>query len=263
MKKIKSLICIMLLMVIITCSGCVRVFVDDNDFIDAIESQGPLKKVEYQVGDYSGVEVAIAVWDSRYNKNLDQSLFPELIYSSQKSDTVTIEMPEDMEQYISVTVKDGILVIKADKQFKITKDQHPKIYISTPKLEKLVVRESLQIQTADIITADSLMVDVEGTCVMRLSLSVKELQMNIGGAGELYLDGTAQKALYSLDGAATAEAADLETWDTEIRISGAGSMSVYAQKSLDVNIAGTASVTYRGEPVVTQTVSGLGSVEKE
>jgi hypothetical protein len=55
---------------------------------------------------------------------------------------------------------------------------------------------------------------------------------------------------------------DLKSQDAEVHISGAGSATVWAQKTLDASISGAGSVDYYGTPQVSEHISGVGSVHK-
>ena len=51
-----------------------------------------------------------------------------------------------------------------------------------------------------------------------------------------------------ISGSGSVQNSDLETADTDIHISGSGKASVNATRSLGVNISGSGSVFYRGQP---------------
>ncbi len=261
----KKNIFIMLLLVLATCTGCVRVYLDNSDskggFVRIAESKEPMKQVEYQVGEYHSVEFDIIIWDENFNGNPD--LLPEMIYSSQESDTVTIEMPEDMEQYISVTVKDGTLVIKGEVGFLMNQYKHPKIYISNPNLEKILVKSALQVKNGDTVIVDRFQLDIAGLCDIQLPLEVKELNVYISGSGDMRLRGTADKAYYEISGSGNIEAEKLKSEKSTVSIYGAGNVSVNTINTLNVDISGAGNVTYRGAPVVTSQISGVGNIEKE
>lgn len=57
------------------------------------------------------------------------------------------------------------------------------------------------------------------------------------------------------------EAADLESAEVEVRISGTGSATIRERECLNANISGSGSVRYIGRPAVWQTTSGSGKVE--
>ncbi len=282
----KKYIMVMLLLVLMTCSGCVRVFLDNSgdsiiaargmlvskytgpfpnndDFIQFADNKEPLQSVEYRVGDYHSVEFDIMTWDDNFPGDGTWSIYPEMIYSGQEAETVTIEMPPGMEPYLSVAVEDGTLVIKADRAFLITPDQHPKIYISQPGLERILVKAALQIKNADIIAADRFQLDIDGSCDIQLPLAVRELEVCLSGAGEIQLSGTAEEASYELSGSGNIEAAELKSKDSNVIISGAGNFGVDAANTLTVDISGAGNVNYKGAPVVTSKISGAGNVKNQ
>ena len=54
----------------------------------------------------------------------------------------------------------------------------------------------------------------------------------------------------------------LETGDVDVKISGSGAVSVFAEKSLKAFIAGSGNVYYKGSGLVDARVSGSGKVRK-
>ena len=61
-------------------------------------------------------------------------------------------------------------------------------------------------------------------------------------------------------GASEVESFDLLTNSTAVNIIGAGNCEVNAQNDLDVSITGAGIVYYKGNPTITQSITGLGQV---
>jgi len=85
--------------------------------------------------------------------------------------------------------------------------------------------------------------------------------VSISGAGSLQLNGTAQKAAITVNGAADLNARQLLCHSTEITVNGAASCKIYADESLKATLNGSGVIRYDGQPQqVEQTVNGLGSI---
>ena len=91
-------------------------------------------------------------------------------------------------------------------------------------------------------------------------LEVENLTMDMSGASETTLHGTANNFEIGISGAGDLDAKKLKTRNTSIDISGAGSAIVYAKKTLKIEVSGAGSVQYKGNPKVDQSISGAGSV---
>lgn len=87
------------------------------------------------------------------------------------------------------------------------------------------------------------------------------LSAQLGGAGTLTVAGTAARQDIELSGFGEYRGGDLRTQSADIRLSGAGSGTVWATEQLIATLTGAGSVRYYGQPSVDKHITGLGSVE--
>jgi hypothetical protein len=89
----------------------------------------------------------------------------------------------------------------------------------------------------------------------------ESFKVDLSGAGRLAVSGTAKRVDASLTGVGDARLGNLQSSDTHVVVSGTGSATVVATKSLDASVSGTGSVTYHGNPQHIKTsVTGTGAV---
>jgi hypothetical protein len=77
------------------------------------------------------------------------------------------------------------------------------------------------------------------------------------------LAGQTQRQTISLSGSGRYAAADLDSQDAHVQISGSGSALVRVQATLRAQVSGSGSVAYIGRPAVTQQRSGSGGVHPQ
>jgi hypothetical protein len=88
-------------------------------------------------------------------------------------------------------------------------------------------------------------------------------KVNLAGAGRLEVTGSAKHLDASLTGVGDARLAHLLTSDTHVVVSGTGSATVFARKSLNASVSGTGQVVYLGNPQHTKTsITGTGVVRR-
>ena len=112
-----------------------------------------------------------------------------------------------------------------------------------------------------VATLDSVVVSGAGD-VTASNLQADRLTVGIDGAGDVTLDGTVGSQVVTVEGAGDYDGENLQSTDAEITIDGAGDAVVRVSGRLDVAIRGVGSVEYIGDPQVTQSVTGAGSVER-
>lgn len=101
---------------------------------------------------------------------------------------------------------------------------------------------------------------IAGATRAELDIALDTLHTEIDGAGRLIASGTALKHNIDVSGAGDINGFDLVADACDVDIQGAGSFEVMVQNTLDVDIAGIAIVYYKGNPTITQNITGLGRV---
>lgn len=106
--------------------------------------------------------------------------------------------------------------------------------------------------------------NVSGSGKVRIDVAVKEeADFGVSGSGKIYASGTASRVKTSVSGSGKVLAADLQANSCNVRISGSGGVEINVKESLDANISGSGSVSYRGNPSkINSHSSGSGKVRK-
>ncbi len=99
--------------------------------------------------------------------------------------------------------------------------------------------------------------------VLASSLQAGDCDFDISGSGRIEVNGTSRSARVQISGSGKVMASNLQTDVCQVKISGSGDVSIAVKEELDVNISGSGSVSYRGNPSrVNSHSSGSGSVRK-
>jgi hypothetical protein len=143
-----------------------------------------------------------------------------------------------------------------------------------PMVETVVADEQLRIGTKGSIepksplvaqvTAPALAgVRIDGANDVSIkSVSGDVFAIDVRGASKVAAAGKVHQLQIDVSGAAQVDVAGLVAEEIVLHASGAASVDVNATSSLDVTVAGTAHVTYRGKPkTVHQQISGVGTLE--
>jgi hypothetical protein len=88
-----------------------------------------------------------------------------------------------------------------------------------------------------------------------------ELELRIHGAGDMTVAGKADAVEIAVSGAGDVDAADLIAKAVTVKVSGAGDANVHAVDSLHASVSGVGDIEYTGDPQEKTTrVSGVGSI---
>ena len=95
-------------------------------------------------------------------------------------------------------------------------------------------------------------------------VSNNALDVYIHGSGKLYLNGKSGNVKINTSGSSKIDATSLISEKSDIQINGSGNIQVYATNSIAVQINGSGTVKYRGDPKsVNQQINGSGRIVKE
>lgn len=136
------------------------------------------------------------------------------------------------------------------------------LYITFKKIEKLKIEGGVKLQTKGYLDLNNFEMYVAGGAKIELDMKAKDVEI-IGEGGVIFeLDGVARSLDIKVSGAGHVDAEDLKTKDVEIKIEGVGTGTVYATETLYARIEGVGRIKYSGNPEVTKSVEGLGSVTR-
>jgi hypothetical protein len=127
---------------------------------------------------------------------------------------------------------------------------------------KEAIRSSKMIHYA-ITVKDLTGVEVSGAGKVSITgVDTDRFKVVLNGAGALTASGRAQSQDVELSGAGAYDASQLASKSAKVEMSGAGAGTVQVSDALDVRISGVGSLEYIGDPKVTKSVTGIGSVHK-
>lgn len=186
------------------------------------------------------------------------------IYITQ-SDTqqVIIEGQENVLDQIQTYVSDGILRIDYDQC--IRDHDGVNIYLSMNQVNGLKMGGSGKIVAQNHIITDLMEFKISGSGYIQVdSLQVQNIDTHISGSGDVII-GSADIADYHLiqiTGSGNVLSYDIVVRAAEILISGSGNCELHVTSTLDVEIPGSGNVYYRGNPSVSQNITGSGTIQK-
>lgn len=124
------------------------------------------------------------------------------------------------------------------------------IHITYSGLKGLVVDESGNLTCTEPIESESLGIVQNGNGEIDLKINVLKLDATVAKTGGLKLSGIANQAYISNTGSGNFNGADLEVSEGQLRINGAGNISVFVEDELSVDIRGSGKLKLKGEPCV-------------
>jgi len=93
-------------------------------------------------------------------------------------------------------------------------------------------------------------------------LATDSMKIELSGSGEITAAGSTDHMEVVISGSGNVHGEGFKSKDTRVEIGGSGNATVAASQRLDVNINGSGNVEYIGDPMVTTSKPGSGTVNR-
>ena len=212
-----------------------------------IKGNGDITTKTHQTSDYNEIKVVE---------------FMDVKLESGKEGTITVTTDKNVQEYIVVESKNGVLTIKVKNKVNIQTKKGVHITVPFKDLNKVSLTGSGDVLTSDTIKSDSFEVELTGSGDVILDVEAKSIDAKITGSGDLKLSGKSTDLEVKVTGSGDYTGKTLISQHTQVYVSGSGDASVYASKSLKARVNGSGDVTYSGNPETTDNkVMGSGDIE--
>ncbi len=251
---------------------------------ETVRGNGNIITKEVNVGEYNSIKLGPGIeCNSRF---FDKKAFrsPVFNYSQNKGNNViSITVDENVFSLLEINVSGNELVIGVKRGNKVNPSQLI-MNGTSADLNKISVSGCIDLNFVTDFNSDKLDIQISGASDVKMNHSAQIRQLNIrisgagdfvaddltcdyiessvSGAGDVTLEGKADRGKFSVSGAGDIKAFDFIVKDMECRVSGAGDIKVTATNTLDATVSGTGDIHYKGEAKVNTRVSGFGDIKK-
>jgi len=174
--------------------------------------------------------------------------------------SVRVMADDNLVHRVETDVRGGRLHLRSPRP--AIQDTPLEVVVTTPSLSYLGVSLAGDVDV-DIEGAslEQLAVMVRGAGKLRVAgVSADRLRVDVDGAGNVQIDGGVNHLDFDLSGLGAGKFAGLCARTAEVRMGGAGKVTLNALESLDARFSGAGSVNYYGNPEVRYDDSGPGGL---
>lgn len=223
----------------------------------------------YSLADSEKKESEGLISDKRDVQDFNKILFTgkgNVFVQQGDHDVVQIVAPESLIPYITTEVNDGTLRIgeKSMGWLLSMKSFKPyEVYITAKDIEEITLAGKGTLTSAERgIKGKTLTINVSGSGKVDCVVDVENLVTHTAGTGDYHFKGVAAHQEIQIAGKGDYDAWKVRGNSAVVDIRGVGDVKVNVQEKLDISISGKGSVTYMGQPKVTQQIQGTGKVEE-
>lgn len=178
---------------------------------------------------------------------------------------VRAKIDENLYEYLDVHIDGNRLEIEMKDNYNLGNTSSRMIYVTyTNPIERIKASSAASINSEDVIEGEHIDLDVSSAGSISVELAVREVTADASSAGDLQIKGIAESFTGEASSAASIEAQNLKTEHSELDASSAGSIEIFASKSINAEASSGGSVDYWGNPKETRdSESSGGSVDRK
>lgn len=165
-----------------------------------------------------------------------------VLVATGKAQKVAVTTDSNLQSDVVTTVRDDTLYIAPKKGVSLQPSKTTVVTLRCKKLEGIVSHGDVFIKVTNLVT--------------------DKFEVRTSGSSKVDLRGQAKKLTIHASGSAIINTVPLKADKVKVVIEGNADVKVYANNTLDINIAGAGTVHYAGNPEITQEVHGSGKILK-
>ncbi len=198
--------------------------------------------------------LAIAQFDG-----IDMSIDATVNLTYGEAQSVSVTAQQEVIENLSRDVRGGIWKIDFDQC--VRRHDGITIDITIPRITEVEVSGAGNVYGINNFPEqNNLDLRISGSGSIDLSLDGNIVDSKISGSGDIFLAGSATRIQQSISGSGTLSAYDMPVDETDVNISGSGTVRTTVNNTLTVRISGSGDVFYKGNPTIDSNISGSGEV---
>ncbi|MDO4230117.1 MAG: head GIN domain-containing protein [Capnocytophaga sp.] len=172
---------------------------------------------------------------------------------------ILLKADKDIIPFVKTEIKGNRLEIYRKKS-----DNYKKkdiiLYVPSQGVNEILASGVTIIETQNEITADAFSADFSGVSKGNLNLKTNHIKLNLSGVSEVTLNGAAQTMDLIASGSSKVNAKGFITQKTEVNVSGACNIELFAEESIAGTLSGASSITANKPKIQNIEASGVSSV---
>ncbi|MFB6319285.1 head GIN domain-containing protein [Saccharicrinis sp. FJH54] len=249
---------LLLILAVLTFTSCVEL----------VEGEGDVISRGYNLKDFKGIILDV----------------PGKLVVSQGDKNITVTTNKNLFEWLNLYVTDSILHIYLQDKVKVWQFDELRFEVSLPDVRligldgsgDIEISDSVRVQgpleinlngsgdvVAKKIVAGSTDINIDGSGNMRCDeIECNAVNATVNGAGDVRLTGFTNDLSVAIDGSGSMLCFDMESSNAIVNIDGTGDCQLHVANSLNVDINGSGSVYYKGDPETQIKIDGTGTVQK-
>ena len=207
---------------VLTLAGCNNI---NGANVETIEGSGHVITAEREITNFSRIEIIMGA---------------DLVLIQGDEESLVIAADDNLMEYIQTEVNGDRLIVSTPDNISLRSSRTIQLTIGFESLTEIEVKGSSAITAED--------------------LDLERLMISFSGSGSTRLTGAVSNQTIVVRGMAIINNPDLVSQQVSVDISGNGTIEINAEEALDIRVAGMGNIHYKGNPAITQNISGTATI---
>jgi len=217
---------------------------------ETIRAKGEVTTTEVSFSDYSGLRVSNA--------------FNAFVTFSDSEEKIVIEANDNLHDRIIVKRDGNDVVIKLKNFTNVKGNATLNAYITTKNISKFEISGASNLTLENEWILENARIEISGASIFTGEISTDDLHVDMSGASNADLYGTARDVYADLSGSSYLRDYDLQAEKLHIDLSGASSAFLSISESIDIEASGASRLMYKGDAVIDhKDLSGASEIIKK
>lgn len=197
--------------------------------------------------------------------SLNLELIGDVFYEQADSVYLTASGSSTLIEALNVSNSKGELSIELKNKRKYSASKKELVIrVGSPRLQILTTKSIGTVHLENYFESDELNITNKGVGQIKIDdCHVGTFNLTSQSVGLIEVKGTSNEVFIHSEGLGNIDCSEFESKKTTVVSKGVGNLSVYAQESVDISIAGIGTVNYYGDPAEVKTdISGMGKATK-
>ncbi|MFN0203645.1 MAG: head GIN domain-containing protein [Bacteroidia bacterium] len=160
----------------------------------------------------------------------------ELVLHHGKMEDASVEIDENLQQYVSVKSDGKTLKISVQKGYTFKNFNKFVVYVSFVNLDKISAAGLKKLEGDNAFHLQNLNLSFAGVEKVSMNLELNKLELSSAGGGDIILAGKANSATYSRAGGGELDVLGFKVRNVTANLVGGSNASLYTEDKMEVNI---------------------------
>ena len=195
-------------------------------------------------------------------KSIEVSRGIKVIVTQSDNKSISVEADDNLQQYISTKIENGVLIIESDTGYNST--ETPVVNVKMPIIIGLSTTSGSEISSVGVLKTENINVKSDSGSEINIEVEADAIKIESESGSSIEASGKALKLETSSSSGSQIDAKNLMTNEVIAQSASGSSTSVYPIVRLDAKASSGSSITYHKTPkTILKVVYFGGSVEQK